>query len=91
MKDVEWVNDPCETAPPSLQHRYVSEDVPYGLVPITGFGDLLGVPTPAADSMIILSSISNDSDYWKDGLTLEKLGFGGFSAQEILDVANEGY
>ena len=91
MKDVEWVNDPCETAPPSLQHRYVSEDVPYGLVPITGFGNLLGVPTPAADSMIVLSSISNDSDYWKEGLTLEKLGFGGLSAQEIIEIANEGY
>lgn len=91
MKDVEWVNDPCETAPPSLQHRYVSEDVPYGLVPIAGFGDLLDVPTPAADSMIVLSSISNESDYWKEGLTLEKLGFGGLSAQEILEIANKGY
>ena len=91
MKDVEWVNDPCEVAPPNLQHRYVSEDVPYGLVPIAGLGDLLDVPTPAADSMVVLSSIGNETDYWREGLTLEKLGFSGLSAVEILEIANEGY
>ena len=91
MKDVEWVNDPCEVAPPKLQHRYVFEDVPYGLVPIAGLGDLLGVPTPAADSMIVLSSFGNETDYWHEGLTLEKLGLAGLSATEILEIANEGY
>lgn len=91
MKDVEWVNDPCEIAPPNLRHRYVSEDVPYGLVPIAGFGDILDVPTPAIDSMVILSSIANETDYWRDGLTLEKLGFEGLSAPEILKIANDGY
>ena len=91
MKDVEWVNDPCEVAPPSLQHRYVSEDVPYGLVPIAGLGDLLDVATPAADSMVVLSSIANNSDYWREGLTLENLGFCGLSAAEVLEVANNGY
>ena len=91
MKDVEWVNDPCETAPPSLRHRYVSEDVPFGLVPIAGLGDLLDVPTPTADSMVVLASISNETDYWVEGLTLEKLGLGGLSAEAVLEIANKGY
>lgn len=91
MKDVEWVNDPCETAPPNLQHRYISEDVPFGLVPISGFGALLEVPTPVADSMITLSSIANGTNYWKEGLTLERLGFNNLSASQILEIANEGY
>lgn len=85
-----WVHDPCEVGPSSLLHRYVTEDVPHGLVPMSELGDLLGVPTPVSDAIIELASASNQTDYRLEGTTLEKLGLGGLQPEEILKLVNEG-
>jgi opine dehydrogenase len=85
-----WVDDPCEVGPPSLQHRYITEDIPYGLVPLAYLGDLLNVPTPVCDAMIELSSLANQVNYWHEGLTLSKLGLDGLKPEEILALVNAG-
>jgi opine dehydrogenase len=85
-----WPQDPCEVGPPSLRHRYISEDIPYGLVPLAYLGNLLNVPTPVSDAIIELSSITNNVNYWKAGLTLEKLKLDRLSPAEILKLVNEG-
>lgn len=85
-----WTRDPCEVGPPSLRHRYISEDIPYGLVPLAYLGDLLDVPTPVSDAIIELSSITNKVNYWKAGLTLEKLRLDRLNPEEILKLVNEG-
>lgn len=72
-------------APKDLHYRYVSEDVPNGLVPISLFGEMVGIPTPAIDSVITLASILNRADYRKEGRTLESLGLSGRSSKEILE------
>ncbi|GAG89162.1 unnamed protein product, partial [marine sediment metagenome] len=66
-------------APKDLHYRYVSEDVPNGLVPISLFGEAVGVPTPAIDSVITLASILNEADYREEGRTLESMGLSGKS------------
>jgi opine dehydrogenase len=71
-------------APPSLDHRYVHEDVGYGLVPMTEFGKAAGVRTPAMDSLITIASTAVDKDYRKAGLTLEKMGLSGMTVERIL-------
>ena len=43
-------------APPSLDHRYIREDVGYGLVPMAEIGKLLDVKTPVMDALITLAS-----------------------------------
>ena len=45
-------------SPPSLSHRYVDEDVGFGLMPIAAFGALAGVATPTLDALIHLSSLA---------------------------------
>lgn len=50
-------------APDTLEHRYLIEDVKYGLVFWSSLGKLLGVNTPAIDSIIELSSIALEHDY----------------------------
>jgi opine dehydrogenase len=79
---------PNETikAPPSMNHRYVHEDIGYGLVPMTEFARLAGVPTPAMDSLVTLASIAMDAEYRKEGLTLEKMGLSGMSVESIMSV-----
>ena len=60
--------------PGHLKDRYVTEDVPYGMVLLSTLGDLLGVPTPTHDAVIQLASIINRTDYWKTGRGMRQLG-----------------
>lgn len=70
-------------APQSLNHRYISEDVPYGLVPIEALSSLVNVPSPTITSLITLISVMTQRDYRCEGLTLEKLGLAGLTPEEI--------
>jgi opine dehydrogenase len=71
-------------APPSLDHRYIHEDVGYGLVPMAELGRLAGVATPTIDALVRLASLALGIDYGRDGLTLERLGLAGKSPTELL-------
>jgi opine dehydrogenase len=70
-------------APPSLDHRYIHEDVGYGLVPMAELGRLAGVATPTIDALIRLAGLALGIDYARDGLTLERLGLAGKSPAEL--------
>jgi opine dehydrogenase len=70
-------------SPSSLDHRYMHEDVGYGLVPIAALGELAGVKTPTIDALVQLASLAAGIDYARDGLTLERLGVAGKSPAEL--------
>src|SRR5215470_1559252 len=71
-------------SPASLDHRYVHEDIGYGLVPIAALGRLARVPTPTIDALVQLASLAVGIDYARDGLTLERLGLAGKSPAELM-------
>src|SRR5262245_29322437 len=77
--------------PKTLDHRYIKEDVGYGLVPMTEIGLLLGVNTPVIDALITLASVVSGTDYCKDGLTLEKMGLAGVAAKDLPKVLSDGF
>jgi len=70
-------------APPTIQHRYISEDVPTSLVPIASLGEMLGVPTPTIRGLIHFASLMDGVDYWAEGRTVDRLGLAGLSVKEI--------
>lgn len=70
--------------PLSTRSRLLTEDIPYGLVPLTSFARLAGVPTPTMDAVITLASVINNTDYRSTGRSVESLGLGGLSVDEIL-------
>jgi opine dehydrogenase len=74
-------------APPTLDHRYIHEDVGYGLVPIAELGRLAGVATPTIDALVELAGIAIGSDLRRCGLTLERLGLAGKSPAELVAFA----
>ena len=76
-------------APPRLDHRYIHEDVGYGLVPMAALGRLAGVATPTMDALVQLASIALGIDYARDGLTLERLGLAGKSPAELVAFAQQ--
>jgi opine dehydrogenase len=77
-------------APPRLDHRYIHEDIGYGLVPMAALGRLAGVATPAMDALVTLASLALGIDFARDGLTLERLGLAGKSPSELARYAYEG-
>jgi len=77
-------------APPTLNHRYIFEDVPMSLVPIASLGQRYGVSVRAMDSIVRISSIIHRTDYWRRGRTIEKLGINDLSVGELTAYVNEG-
>lgn len=72
------------TAQPRLDHRYLNEDVGYGLVFMAALGWQVGVETPNIDAMIRLTSVLMDRDYANESMrTPTKLGIGEMSADEL--------
>ncbi len=78
------------TAPKTLNHRYIFEDVPMSLVPIAALGEAYGVSVRGIDSIIRLACIVHRTDYWRRGRTLEKLGIRGLSVSELVRYVQEG-
>ena len=77
-------------SPSSLDHRYVHEDVGYGLVPMAALGRLAGVPTPTIDALIGLMSRAVGIDYAATGLTLAKMGLDGQAPATLPGFLHEG-
>jgi len=72
-------------APISLEDRYVTEDVPYGLVPYTLLGEQLGIQVNTIRAMATIGCSVTGRNFWEEGLTMQKVGLDGKSALEIID------
>jgi opine dehydrogenase len=77
-------------APPTLEHLYITEDVPMSLVPIASLGNMLGIAVDAIETIIKLACLMLKRDFWEEGRTMERLGLAGRSVQEIRRLALEG-
>ncbi len=76
--------------PESLKDRFVTEDVPYGMVFLSTLGGLLGIPTPTHDAVIQLASVINRTNYWKTGRGVKELGISKLNKQGLIRFLNEG-
>jgi opine dehydrogenase len=76
--------------PEHLKDRYVTEDVPYGMVLVSTLGDLLNIPTPTHDAVIQLTSVFNRTNYWKTGRGVKELGLAGLNKQGLKKFLVEG-
>ena len=71
-------------AQPQLDHRYINEDVGYGLVFMSKLGQQAGVATPGIDAIIAVASIVMARDYRAEALrTPQSLGIAELSVQEL--------
>jgi opine dehydrogenase len=77
-------------APPSLDHRYMHEDIPFGAVALAELGRAAGVPTPNYDAVVTLASTIAGRDYGAEGRTLAHLGLQGQSVEAVLELLREG-
>lgn len=69
----------------TLEHRYITEDVPMGLGLLRSLGRAAGVATPICASLIhIANALLPQHDFWAEARTIEKLWHG--SLAELLRV-----
>lgn len=69
--------------PFSMQDRYITEDVPVGMVLTASIGRKMGVPTPTYDAMIEIASVVNDRDFYAEGRSLENLGLARLTRRQL--------
>ena len=77
-----WLIHPIR-APTVLDHRYLHEDVGWGLVPWMQLAAAADCSTPTIDGLINLASAINDVNYSRHGLTLERMGLHEKSAEQM--------
>jgi opine dehydrogenase len=74
--------------PSSLDHRYIHEDVGWGLVPWIHLAEVVDVPVPTMRALTVLASEMNGVDYLKEGLTLERMGLAGANPAALRAYVN---
>ena len=77
-------------APGNIKHRYIFEDVPMSLVPIASIGRKFNVETPTINLIIDLANIVFDTDFRKEGRTVETLGIAKLNNKQITNFVNTG-
>lgn len=85
-------SDPVRSikSPESLDHRFLAEDIGFGLVPLASTARQIHVPVPLIESVIRIGSVINRVDYWRIGLTVDKLGISSFRPEDLRRYLFEG-
>ncbi len=78
-------------APSSIDYRFFSEDIPFGLVPLTELGRLAGITMPVSDAVILLAGVASGKPYRESGLTRERMGLAGLDIAGVRALVEKGY
>lgn len=77
-------------APGSLESRWLTEDVPYGLCSWVSLGELIGVPTPTMRALVSVISAMMGVDFWKSARTTRELGIAGLAKEKVMRFVDSG-
>jgi opine dehydrogenase len=78
------------SGPHDVNSRYFTEDCPYGLVPWSILGKLVGVKTPTIDSVVNIYNLVHDRNWWEEGRNVDDLGLQGMSTEQIKSYVKTG-
>ncbi|MEK5214661.1 NAD/NADP octopine/nopaline dehydrogenase family protein [Psychrobacillus sp. FSL H8-0487] len=76
--------------PTSLNSRYLSEDIPFGLRTFASIASHIGLETPVMDSLITLGEILVGESLQSDERTIKELGISELSSEEIIEFIRTG-
>lgn len=82
----DYANNNSPSGPNIPDSRYITEDVPEGLVLMESLGKCLDIETPVCTSLINLSSLALGRDFRKEGRTIDRIGLEYF--KEVLENVN---
>ncbi|MBR2281996.1 MAG: NAD/NADP octopine/nopaline dehydrogenase family protein [Spirochaetales bacterium] len=65
-------NYPTSKGPKSIEYRFITEDIPYGVAPVVKLGRAFGVPTPYSELLVNMYSALMDRDFMALGPIFRK-------------------
>ena len=74
----------------TLNHKYVTEDVPTGLIPIQELGTAAGTATPAIDTLVEMAKLMTGRTFTDEARTLGRMGLAGMDTKKIRGVMRNG-
>jgi len=77
--------------PKSLDHKFITEDVPTGLIPMSALAAAAGVRTPAIDALVEIVRSMTGKDFAAEARTLERLGLSGMHGAQVRRIVEEGF
>lgn len=77
--------------PKSFEHKYITEDVPVGLIPMRALGAACGVPTPMIGALVELVRGLTGKGFSHEARTLQRMGLSGMDATGIRRVMEHGF
>ena len=77
--------------PTTLNHRYLTEDIPYSALVVSELGRILCVPTPLTDAVVALGEALIGENYQGSGRTAKSLGIEGMDKNRLMQYLNSGY
>jgi opine dehydrogenase len=82
---------PAPTGPLGVDDRYMTEDMPYGMVFIQSLGRMSAVATPLTDHMIRLCSDLYNCDFAREGQVLPTLGLSDATPDKLIEAVRYGF
>lgn len=79
------VHGSIQSAPLDSKARYITEDIPYLMVPCYELAELCGIDTPILRSLITLAGAMNEENYFETGRTLRRMGLEHTSRDELIE------
>lgn len=76
--------------PDSLENRYVTEDIPYGLVAWASLAKAVGVDTPIMNALIEIGGAIMGKNCWLEGRNLKKMGLKNLNTEQIKNFLERG-
>jgi opine dehydrogenase len=80
-----------DSCPSSINHRFFTEDIPFGMIPLRDLGNLAGVPTPNVSAIITIVSTLLQRDIEKEARSLDRLGLKGMDLNGVKKILAEGF
>lgn len=76
--------------PSELDNRYITEDVPIGLVCYSQLGRQLGVDVKLMESVIHVAGAMLDRDFYENGRTLARCGISNMGSEALIEYVRTG-
>lgn len=76
--------------PVSVEHRYLTQDIPFGIVFAAAVARVAGCPTPVHDGVIATANAALGRDFAAENTLLSALGLDSMTPEQLLELAAGG-
>ncbi len=76
--------------PNDINSRYLTEDIPFGLVPWAAIAEIVGIPMPLTNGFIDIINVVHEKDWRAEGRSAADLGIAGLDKDSLLKFVRTG-